>query len=461
MRMSKKIIAAVLLINAALLTNVFADDADHSKILPDFSNISFDLRNLSFGVEGNFAFPVGFTGEQKLAGKGFGSAVKAGYDWDGWLCGLNFEYKYNDRGGWMSYMDNFFINLEISKIFGRGIIPFMPEFLDLRVSAGIGIDIIHTTYYPNSYYKTYGIMVSDSFITAAYGLGLDIEYNAFEYVVPYLGFNCKFTGDKSGLMVHPEVHVGARTTIGRIEGPEDTGNPKLRIKASPAIFTPDGDGKADELKLKIKTKYEKGAEPKSWKVEFVEENGSVIKTYSGEGKPPASIVWNGESDKKNFSHTSAAEYKAIATVEDSLGNVNVKEVPVNVGILVEKLDDGSLRILVNSIKFDANKATFDSLTAREKRGNDEAIKLIANALQKYKQYRIIIEGHAHNVSGTEEEEFEELLPLSKARAEAIMAILIEEGVSASKMTAVGKGGSEPISTEPRRNRRVEFKLVNN
>ena len=186
---------------------------------------------------------------------------------------------------------------------------------------------------------------------------------------------------------------------------------------------------------------------------------SVIKSYSGEGVPPKSIVWKGDSDKKNFSPSSATEYKVVLTVEDSLGNKNVTETTANIGILVEKLDDGSLRILVNSIKFDANKATFDTLSAKDKRSNETTIKMVAQALKKYKQYNVIVEGHAHNVSGTEKEETTELIPLSQERADAIMKVLIAEGVDASKLTSVGKGGREPISSEPSKNRRVEFKLV--
>ena len=85
--------------------------------------------------------------------------------------------------------------------------------------------------------------------------------------------------------------------------------------------------------------------------------------------------------------------------------------------------------------------------------------MIARALKKYKQYNVIVEGHAHNISGTEKEETEELIPLSQERADAIKKILIDEGIDEERLSSVGKGGKEPISTEPAQNRRVEFKLV--
>lgn len=465
MKLSKKLLVAALLLSSTFISNVFAEDANHEKLFPDFSNFEFDENNIYFGAEIPFSLPVGFTGEQKIAGIGSGFAVEAGYDLDGWLAGIHAEYRHNvNNDNLMLSLNNLFITAEVSKLFGSSLISFLPEYLDLRATAGIGLDVINTVYYPNKLYKIAGVSVKGKASALVYNFGAEVEYNALDKVIPYAGIDLEFAGDKSGMFVHSALNVGARTTLRRIRGPEDNGNPKVTVSTTPAFFTPDGDGKNDTLTFKIRTKYQKEAEPKSWKVEILEEVGNktnTIKTYSGEGVPPTSLVWDGQSDNKNFAPTSAAEYKVLVTVEDSLGNVNVKETTANIGILVEKLEDGSLRILVNSIKFDPNKATFDTLSAKDKKSNETTIKMIADALKKYKQYNVIVEGHAHNVSGIEKEETEELIPLSKERADAIMKILVEEGVAESKLTAVGKGGKEPISSEPAKNRRVEFKLVSN
>ncbi len=460
----KKLLVTGLIFSSVIMSNVFAEDADHSKLFPDFSKgFEFDMNNLYVGAEIPLAFPVGFLGDKKIAGGGSGFALEAGYDWDGWLAGIHLEWRSNkDNGNMMKSLKNTFFTIEVSKLLGNEILPFMPDFLDLRATAGIGIDAINAVYYPNDLYKKNNVTVAGKSAAMVTNLGVEVEYNKIDKVIPYAGLDFNFAGDKGGMFVHTSLNVGARTTLSRIKGPKPEGNPGVTVKTSPAFFTPDGDGKADELTFKITTSYQKDAQPKSWKMDIFDETSgksSVIKSYSGEGVPPKSIVWKGDSDKKNFSPSSATEYKVVLTVEDSLGNKNVTETTANIGILVEKLDDGSLRILVNSIKFDANKATFDTLSAKDKKSNETTIKMVAQALKKYKQYNVIVEGHAHNVSRTEKEETSELIPLSQERADAIMKVLVDEGVDASKLTAVGKGGREPISSEPSKNRRVEFKLV--
>ena len=460
----KKLLVTGLIFSSVIMSNVFAEDADHSKLLPDFTK-KFDSANLYFGLEVPFALPVGFTGDEKIAGIGAGVALEAGYDWDGWLAGIHTEFRHNiDNGNFMKSLNNTFISVEISKLLGSSIIPFMPDFLDLRATAGFGLDLVNSVYYPNEEFKKNNVTIKGSGASTVTNFGIGIEYNKLEKIIPYVGFDINLTGDKSGAFIHSSVNIGARTTIRRLKGPELEGNPQASIKSNADFFTPDGDGNADTLTFKINTKYQKDAQPKDWKVEIIREFGErsiVIKTYSGEGKPPKSLVWNGESDIEKFRHSSAAEYKVVLTVEDSLENVNKVETTANIGILVEKLEDGSLRILVNSIKFDANKASFDTLSQRDKKLNEFTVKMVARALQKYKQYNVIVEGHAHNISGTEEEETEELIPLSKERADAIMKILIEEGIDEARLSSVGKGGKEPISNEPAQNRRVEFKLVSN
>ena len=94
--------------------------------------------------------------------------------------------------------------------------------------------------------------------------------------------------------------------------------------------------------------------------------------------------------------------------------------------------------------------------------NERVLKRIAEILNKFKEYNIVIEGHANNVSGTLEEG-EKDIPLSEKRAEYVKARLVKYGVSAGRLTTVGRGGTMPIApgndkSVNWKNRRVEFIL---
>jgi outer membrane protein OmpA-like peptidoglycan-associated protein len=92
-------------------------------------------------------------------------------------------------------------------------------------------------------------------------------------------------------------------------------------------------------------------------------------------------------------------------------------------------------------------------------------------LNRYRTYSVTIEGFANNIGKIygysadriQKEENTEVLPLSKARAEAVRTYLISLGVASSRLTAAGMGSARPV-VDPRdaenrwKNRRVEFIL---
>ena len=80
-----------------------------------------------------------------------------------------------------------------------------------------------------------------------------------------------------------------------------------------------------------------------------------------------------------------------------------------------------------------------------------------------------MEGHAvhiyHEGERMEREQEEVLLPLSEERAQAVVDALVERGVAEGRLSAAGRGGSEPLVPHEDRenrwkNRRVEFELIN-
>jgi outer membrane protein OmpA-like peptidoglycan-associated protein len=128
-------------------------------------------------------------------------------------------------------------------------------------------------------------------------------------------------------------------------------------------------------------------------------------------------------------------------------------------MVTRKGDD--LNIMIPSITFAPNEANFKGIGEAEKQRNDELFDQIVVILERYKDYSIEISGHAHNVSGTEKENTEELIPLSEKRAQTVKSELAKRGIKEKRMTCVGKGSSEPLaygSEDVWKNRRVELTL---
>ena len=143
-----------------------------------------------------------------------------------------------------------------------------------------------------------------------------------------------------------------------------------------------------------------------------------------------------------------------------------KAVPVDVLVIRE---DGKLKVRISSIIFAANTANYLDVSEEEVEKNLRTLNRLAEIFQKYNRYNVRIEGHAVMVywddpeRGKQEQE-EVLLPLSTARANAVRDALIELGLDAGRLTAVGLGASHPIvpfnDFENRwKNRRVEFILI--
>ena len=431
-------------------------------LISNFSNQAFaqGADNIYFGAEGKFALPVMFLGgDYNIAGIGGGGAVEFGYDFSGWLLGLHGEYRMaTDNGNLMKSMNNIFVTAESSWL-----IPVVPSAIDLRPTIGVGVNLLNTEYYKNENFKAFDRITKAQNLSLLGNAGLEIEFPIIsEKIIPYIGFDANFSPDNEGVFTYLDVNAGFRTTIGGLAGPRTF---NVKVTPSSDYFTPDGDGKMDIVDFKIQTKLMPGTKAESWKFEVYQmfrDKPYVIKTISGTGNPPRKVTWDGSSDRERFIILSVSDYNVKMTVTNDKGETTEGESKISTGILVTKMDDGkSYKIRVPSITFDPDAATFDTLTDRQKRSNAMILKTVVKGLKKFDKYNIIVEGHANNVTGTEEEEIKELLPLSKARAEAIRQELINLGIPGYRMKAEGKGGREPIASgeDAARNRRVEFILV--
>jgi len=97
---------------------------------------------------------------------------------------------------------------------------------------------------------------------------------------------------------------------------------------------------------------------------------------------------------------------------------------------------------------------FDFNSSILKPGAYVELNRVANVLNQYPQTNVQIQGHTDK-SGTEEyNRF-----LSQRRAEAVRNYLIQQQVDPRRMTAIGLGESQPISSSPAQNRRVTMVLT--
>ena len=239
--------------------------------------------------------------------------------------------------------------------------------------------------------------------------------------------------------------------------------PELGVKLTPKYFSPDNDGNEDELFINLSAKSD--APLKQWSFEIREPEDTGNKLFwntGGKDKITEQIIWDGRS-LKGETVQSATDYPYTFTVTDEIGLTSVVKGYIPIDVLVIR-DGDKLKIAVPSIIFRKNAADFEGLEKTVVDRNIKVLTRIAEILNKFPDYKVQVEGHANNTSGTEREEREDLIPLSAARADAVRKFLIEKGVARGRLSSVGIGGIKPIAALSDRdnwwkNRRVEFVLI--
>ena len=247
-------------------------------------------------------------------------------------------------------------------------------------------------------------------------------------------------------------------------------NPIVTLEVGPQNFTPDGDGLSDTVRFMPKVQYIEEA-PESWTLKITDPQGNAFRTFKGLGELPESFSWDGKSDKGETvvsKNTYTAQLSVIPGRADRLRTketVIQTEAKVSTGLLLQVIvPEHEWKIVVQSISFDPDAATFNKLTAEQISANHETLDEVAQQIKDHPGAKVIIEGYANNISGTEKENLEELVPLSQKRAEAIVEELIKRGIDAEILSAKGMGGANPLASRKDKanwwkNRRVEFKIT--
>jgi outer membrane protein OmpA-like peptidoglycan-associated protein/flagellar hook assembly protein FlgD len=241
--------------------------------------------------------------------------------------------------------------------------------------------------------------------------------------------------------------------------------PKVDLTLNPTPFSPDNDGVDDDLA--IVTKVIDLSPITSWKMEITDPTGVHFTSFSGTGTPKETIGWDGKSDKGVIVEA-ASDYKLDFTITDKLGNKASLSKTIMVDILVFR-DGDKLRIRVPSITFKANSDDYVDVAKTAAEKNQWTLGRLAACFKKYSTYNILIEGHAvsefyYDAARAKKEQDEELLPLSKKRAEAIKMALAGLGIAESRISTEGMGAARPIVpfsdlVNRWKDRRVEFILI--
>jgi flagellar hook assembly protein FlgD/outer membrane protein OmpA-like peptidoglycan-associated protein len=281
--------------------------------------------------------------------------------------------------------------------------------------------------------------------------------------------------DKGGLKTAPDGLYTANLTVEYAKGNVATAKtapfrlavtpPKVDLTLEGVPFSPDNDGLNDELTIHLKVDDPVAID--GWQIAILDPEQHPFTSFAGKGAPSEKIIWNGTSSTGELVQ-SAEDYPVSFTIKDELGNVTtvMKSIPIDILVL---RDGDKLRVRIASITFQANTADYVNVDADKAAKNAATIARLAEIFKKYGTYKIQVEGHANlvnfdNPAKAKVEQEQELLPLSKNRADAIRKALIAHGIEAGRISTVGIGAASPVvpfsDLDNRwKNRRVEFILV--
>lgn len=245
----------------------------------------------------------------------------------------------------------------------------------------------------------------------------------------------------------------------------DLSPPDVRVGLNPVPFSPDNDGVDDDLSISLNLNDPSGI--RDWTFAITDPTGTPFISFNGRGKPADRILWNGISGTGELVQA-AEDYPYTLTVADTLGNTAVSKGMVPVDVLVIR-DGDRLKIRISSINFEPYKANLILDNSDTGQKNQRILGRLAEILNKYRSYKIRIEGHAvseywDNPVRAAQEEKLELQPLSKSRADSVRDYLVRLGIDSSRLSTAGLGGTQPVvphgDLQNRwKSRRVEFILI--
>jgi hypothetical protein len=82
--------------------------------------------------------------------------------------------------------------------------------------------------------------------------------------------------------------------------------------ATPEVFSPIGENSVTKINIKSRTK----AETKTWQLDVIDKSNQVVRTFGGQGTPPAHVMWDGKDENGMTLADGFYTYRLVVTDED-------------------------------------------------------------------------------------------------------------------------------------------------
>jgi outer membrane protein OmpA-like peptidoglycan-associated protein len=176
--------------------------------------------------------------------------------------------------------------------------------------------------------------------------------------------------------------------------------------------------------------------------------GAVIGTLAGAA---AGAAIGGKKHRAGGALIGAATGAVAGGLVGNYLDKQAKELDAIPGAEVERKDDSLVVNFAGGILFDTNSASLAP-------GGYERLRSLAQTLNSYPKQRVIVKGHT-DAQGDDRYNQK----LSEERADTVRTYLVSEGLSPSRITAIGFGSKMPVSTNStaegrQQNRRVEIEI---
>ncbi len=230
----------------------------------------------------------------------------------------------------------------------------------------------------------------------------------------------------------------------------DTRRPELKVSAYPRIFDPNDPSRP----VRAETRVEKlSGIPLRWEALIETLEGRRIKLFEGRGALPEAILWNGAGDTGEKAPPETIFYLSVSLEMESGAMAKAPRLALGSEVSAFSQKD-ALKVTLATVKF----VPGDEVVALD---DYAALKEAAEAVKKYgAEYLVQVLGYADDREAGGQSTGP--LELSYLRAKAVRDFLVDAGLDAGRVKAMGFGNERPQgdnSDEGRaKNRKVDVVL---